>query len=272
MAQFYKELKDLRESRGISIEEIHNRTKISIAYIRAIESGDFDSIETPYLRLFLRAYAEEIGGDSKSALEQLDSFLGKTNPNIQGIQSQNEEHNDENENHNVEDYLLGITNQKLRQDLIKGAILLVIFIFAILIFKKIFSTQDSNLLSQDGQIFQKTLTSYELTTNFILDNSSEETIPTTPPFFIKVRSLNEITFTFQIDTLPPISSVIQANWEQDLEAFVNQSNLLFPNTKGLTLYINGVNLQNIKDYNHPLRLTIKPSPPSIVIQRYKPLG
>ena len=33
-------------------------------------------ILTPYLRLFLRAYAEEIGGDSQRALEQLDSFMG----------------------------------------------------------------------------------------------------------------------------------------------------------------------------------------------------
>ena len=75
MAQFYKELKDLRESRGISLEEISERTKINISYLNAIESGSFSEIETPYLRLFLRAYAEEIGGDSQRSLEQLDSFL-----------------------------------------------------------------------------------------------------------------------------------------------------------------------------------------------------
>ena len=76
MAQFYKELKELRESRGISLEEISERTKINVQYLIAIEEGDFSDIETPYLRLFLRAYAEEIGGDSQRALEQLDSFMG----------------------------------------------------------------------------------------------------------------------------------------------------------------------------------------------------
>ena len=76
MGQFYKELKELRESREISLEEISERTKINVQYLIAIEEGDFSDIETPYLRLFLRAYAEEIGGDSQRALEQLDSFMG----------------------------------------------------------------------------------------------------------------------------------------------------------------------------------------------------
>ena len=82
MAQFYKELRDLRESRGISLEEISERTKINISYLEAIESGNFSQIETPYLRLFLRAYAEEIGGDSQRSLEQLDSFLGTNRPKV----------------------------------------------------------------------------------------------------------------------------------------------------------------------------------------------
>ena len=46
MAQFYKELKKLRTSRGISLEEISDRTKINIKYIKAIEAGDFINIET----------------------------------------------------------------------------------------------------------------------------------------------------------------------------------------------------------------------------------
>ena len=60
MAQFYKELKDLRKSRGISLEEISERTKINISYLNAIESGSFSEIEKPYLRLFLRAYQERL--------------------------------------------------------------------------------------------------------------------------------------------------------------------------------------------------------------------
>ena len=76
MAQFYKELKDLRISKEISLEDLESKTKINVKYLNAIEQGDFDILPTPYLRLFIRAYAVEIGGDAERALEQLDSFVG----------------------------------------------------------------------------------------------------------------------------------------------------------------------------------------------------
>ena len=98
MAQFYKELKDLRESRGISLEEIHERTKINIPYLKAIEEGDFTILPIPYLRLFLRAYAEEIGGDSQRALEQLDSFLGTSRIKIQTTLNSKNDLKDESKN------------------------------------------------------------------------------------------------------------------------------------------------------------------------------
>ena len=80
MAQFYKELKDLRISKEISLEDLESKTKINVKYLNAIEQGDFDILPTPYLRLFIRAYAVEIGGDAERALEQLDSFVGNNRP------------------------------------------------------------------------------------------------------------------------------------------------------------------------------------------------
>ena len=98
MASFYKELKELRKSKGISLDQIHERTKINLRYLKAIEAGNFDILPTPYLRLFLRAYAKEIGGDSNSALEQLESFLG-TSSTIQTITNkQNPDDDYENDN------------------------------------------------------------------------------------------------------------------------------------------------------------------------------
>ena len=36
MAQFYKELKDLRVSKEISLEDLESKTKINIKYLNAI--------------------------------------------------------------------------------------------------------------------------------------------------------------------------------------------------------------------------------------------
>ena len=46
MSEFYKELKNLRESRKISLEEISERTKINVKYFQDIEKGAFEDIET----------------------------------------------------------------------------------------------------------------------------------------------------------------------------------------------------------------------------------
>lgn len=71
MAQFYKELKELRISKDISLEDLESKTKININYLKAIEEGDFKVLPIPYLRLFIRAYAIEIGGEAVRALDQI---------------------------------------------------------------------------------------------------------------------------------------------------------------------------------------------------------
>ena len=152
MAQFYKELKDLRESRGISLEEISERTKINISYLNAIESGSFSEIETPYLRLFLRAYAEEIGGDSQRSLEQLDSFLGTNRPKVVSSQI----NDDENEEELDIDYKQSFSfpGKRLRQDYIIGGVLSLVLLFAIAIFQKIFDEESKAIITDEGPQIQ----------------------------------------------------------------------------------------------------------------------
>jgi len=274
MAQFYKELKELRESRGISMEEISDRTKINIRYLHSIESGEFSEIEIPYLRLFLRAYAEEIGGDSDRALEQLDSYLGTSRPVSHKVLATKDDHSENQENISGETDIPSNTDQKLRQDLIKGGLLLIVFIFSILIFKKIFNKESTVVIHNTRPIVQEyvqSISEQELSSHYLLDQTTEELIPVSPPFFLKLRVREQTAYSFKNDTFPAVSNLLQENWEQDLGAFVKTSELLFSNTNGLTLFINGVNITNITNYNNPLRLIISPSPPSMVIQRYKPL-
>ena len=63
---FFDELKTQRESQNIEISEICEFTKIQKKYIIAIESGDFLILPNVYTRLFLKAYANFIGADSKN--------------------------------------------------------------------------------------------------------------------------------------------------------------------------------------------------------------
>jgi cytoskeleton protein RodZ len=54
-------LKSIRESRGISLEEISQETNIRLKYLRAIESNDVDALPSPMqMRGFLRLYANSL--------------------------------------------------------------------------------------------------------------------------------------------------------------------------------------------------------------------
>ena len=57
-------LKEIRESRGVELAAIAERTKISRGYLRAIEEEDQHHLPAPtYLKSYLKQYAAEIGLD-----------------------------------------------------------------------------------------------------------------------------------------------------------------------------------------------------------------
>ena len=272
MSKFYKELKELRESRKISLDEISERTKINVQYLQHIEKGAFEEIEAPYLRLFLRAYAEEIGSDSKRALEQLDSYLGEnkaSNLQVKNIS-------------NVPRYNSGkktfsnkfISDKDLRSEYIIAIVFSIIFIFSIFVFQKIFNQESKAIGGDNGPIITKNLiplTYEDLKKDFVPDHFSQELLKVKPPFFIKLKTSQQIAYTFKNDTLPSISHILNPNRELDLNAFIETSEIVFNATKGLTLFINATELKQISGYEFPLRLVFEPNPPSIAIQRYKPI-
>ena len=57
-----KSLKQIRESKGISLEEISQKTRIRLAYLQAIEADDFEALPSKIqTRGFLRLYTHELG-------------------------------------------------------------------------------------------------------------------------------------------------------------------------------------------------------------------
>ncbi|HRS51689.1 MAG TPA: DUF4115 domain-containing protein [Candidatus Marinimicrobia bacterium] len=78
MATFYETLKQSRESQGLTIEQIASRTKISKEIITAIESGDLRILPKTYMRLFLKAYSQELNLESEAILRNFEELLGES--------------------------------------------------------------------------------------------------------------------------------------------------------------------------------------------------
>ena len=275
MAQFYKELRELRLSKEISLEELETRTKINIKYLTAIEEGNFEILPIPYLRLFIRAYATEIGGDSDRSLEQLDSFIGHSKP-ILKTNNLKDEINDEiqlSQKINISS-LFPKTNLKLRKDIITVIILSILFIFSIIIIKKLSNEKiNEPELPTEKSIRKVDLISEELLiTNFTEDKFIEESLSIEPPFFLTLISGSDIGVSIEQDTLNPYARYLNPGTELDLEGFISKSELLFTNTSKLRIRLNGVELNPIKNYPYPLRLIIRSSPSSFTAKLYKPIN
>ena len=275
MAQFYKELRELRLSKEINLEELENRTKINAKYLEAIEEGNFDILPIPYLRLFLRAYAIEIGGDSERALEQLDSFIGNTKPKMIPLQQNEDTMEDTSNSEKISlSILFSKSNLKLRKDIIKVGVLSVFFIFSIVIIKKIFSNEiDYSNNSSEKKVIRKMelITEEKLITNYTEDKFIEESLSIKPPFFLTLLSGSDIGITIVQDTLKPYIKYLNPGTELNLEGFISKAELIFTNTEKLRVRLNGIELNPIKNYSHPLRLLIKSSPPSFTARLYKPI-
>ena len=275
MAQFYKELKELRLSKEISLEELETRTKINIKYLSAIEEGNFEILPIPYLRLFIRAYATEIGGDSGRSLEQLDSFIGHSKPIIKTNSIKDEIKDEIKIPQKISiSGLFPKTNLKLRKDIITVAILSILFVFSIIIIKKLSNEKlDEPALPNEQNIRKVNLISEELLiTNFTEDKFIEESLSVQPPFFLTLISGSDIGVSIEQDTLNPYVKYLNPGTELNLQGFISKSELLFTNTTKLRIRLNGVELNPIKNYPYPLRLIIRSSPSSFTAKLYKPIN
>ena len=275
MAQFYIELKELRISKEISLEDLQSKTKINIKYLEAIESGNFEVLPTPYLRLFIRAYALEIGGDSIRALEQLDSFIGVSNKSVKSsIKPAEKEDNNFNDEFKFFS-LLANSNLKLRKDILKVSLLSVLFIFSILIIKKIFSNEVTQLEKSSFNIQQnqiKIISDEDLLKNYTEDKFIEKSLMATPPFFFSISADSEIGILVEQDTIKPYTKFLYPGTEVDLEGFISNAKLIFTNTNKIKARLNGEDLSLIENYPHPLKVLIRSSPPSISVRLFTPLN
>lgn len=72
-------LKEVREEKGLSINDIEKMTKIQSRYLHAIEKGEFSLLPgTFYTRAFVKEYAIALGLDSAQILEEYSHELPST--------------------------------------------------------------------------------------------------------------------------------------------------------------------------------------------------
>ncbi|VAX25441.1 hypothetical protein MNBD_IGNAVI01-441 [hydrothermal vent metagenome] len=77
LKKFGEELKSLREKKAISLNEIHDKTRIDAKYLSEIENGNFDVLPEVYIRAFLRKYANMIEVDEEEIISKYEIAKGE---------------------------------------------------------------------------------------------------------------------------------------------------------------------------------------------------
>ena len=66
-------LREARETKGLTLNEVQEQTRINQRYLEALEMGDYDKLPTPvHVRGFLRNYARFLGLDPDPLLERYE--------------------------------------------------------------------------------------------------------------------------------------------------------------------------------------------------------
>lgn len=277
MAPFYEELKSLREKQGIDLEEIHNRTKINLESLQAIESGQFDILPTPYIRLFIKAYVIEIGGNTNETLNQLEHHL-----NLMGRESSGESKRKRIRKssglspESDQKHLPPKPSRSMRSTLTKILPIVIIWFFAIIIFHKIYRVPENTDSGEQNFVNGTNFISEEkLLTDYKLEKSDEKAILSisteiTPPFSLKIIPSQSVEYLVKEDTLPS-QQVVKKSGEVSTFLIENRLDILLKHTLGIKVTLNGEPLDDIASQPYPLRITLLSDPPILGTKYYIPI-
>ena len=275
MNDFYKELKSIRIEKGIELEKIHKRTKISLSALHAIEKGMFEQLPYTYVRLFLRAYALEIGIDPEETLDNLEIYLGNKNPRAE----KKEKHQSKAKKEESSNMRFGLNTKNkssakrpslsIRSDIIKSLFIILTLLFALYIILSI--NKDSEALNpkpyqsefeEEGPISDQMLEEF-----YVKISETKQALKATAPFSIVLTTDQRLWYEIKNDDLLSSEQVLPVG-DNHLHRFKNTMNIKFNQTLGLNLYLNESNLSLIKSDIYPIKFMISVPKKTVTIQQF----
>jgi cytoskeletal protein RodZ len=70
--KYAEELREAREKKGITLQQMAAKTRIDIKFLEAIDNGNFSFLPELYVKAFLKQYAKVVGLDEKETVERYE--------------------------------------------------------------------------------------------------------------------------------------------------------------------------------------------------------
>ena len=269
MAPFYKELKSLREEQGIDLEEIHNRTKINLNSLEALESGQFDMLPTPYVRLFLKAYVIEIGADVDETLDKLEHHLnlldGKTRVSKRNKSGKYANISTESNNR----ALPFNSSQSLQKKTIKALPIIICWSALIILLLNYKLTVEEKEQQSQFKILDTFLDTEKTLKNKYKQNLEKIELENLPPYELNIVSDHNVELLIKKDTLSEYSKKLFT--EKFSITIEKNLNLILNNTFGVKIFLNKYSMDMIPESRNPFKIKITQDPPQLELTSYRPI-
>jgi cytoskeletal protein RodZ len=76
MKEFFENLKQIRESKNITLNDIARKSRLSLKFLEDIEKGNLENLPKGYDRIFFKRYLKEIGEDKEEVWRDFNLFFG----------------------------------------------------------------------------------------------------------------------------------------------------------------------------------------------------
>ncbi len=283
MAEFYKELKLIREEKGIELAKIHKRTKISLSALQAIEKGKFDQLPYTYVRLFLRAYAVEIGANPEEALESFEIFIGNKEevPNkkidesfdisAEAVFSNDKTGDIKKKSDQKNSILRKRPSISIRTDITKSIFIVATLVFAVYIILSINKEVEANKPEEFISEFEEEgpISDQMLVDNYVKISETKQALKAIAPYSIMLTTDQRLWYEIKSDDLAQSEQVLPIG-DNHLHRFNNKINIKFNQSIGLNLYLNESKLNILESNSYPIIIIISAPERTVAIQQFSP--
>lgn len=280
MSDLYKNLKTLRKEKGISLEDINKRTKINISTLKAIESGDLSSLTRTYQRLFIIAYAAEIGANPEDIIKDSEESIELKRKPVDQTKDAIEKSalKPEIKKNSVEISSNKRSAKHMRKDIIMGSVLIAILIFAIYIIRLINEEETKTRTKETSQyyedeplskIFKEGDKLWEeiLFDNFDILSESLQALDSSAPFTFRIATAERLWYRYEVDSLKALESVIPRG-DNHQYSFNHSFKILFGHSNTLNLFLNDYKIKNLKSSAGPVLLNISYPNKTLTLQHF----
>jgi cytoskeleton protein RodZ len=83
-------LREARETKGYTLEDVQDEIRINVRYLKSLEEGEYDALPTPvHVRGFLRNYARFLGLDPQPLLNRYETNMSRSQPKAASLSNGN---------------------------------------------------------------------------------------------------------------------------------------------------------------------------------------